>query len=260
MQLINEIEDEDRSSGLAEPLAAAAPSRYEEGKFEKIIGNKSHLRMISWLEKGLQCSTGVCRLVSDNCLGTGFRIVNDLLITNNHVIANGTDADKFSAQFFFEERIDHTIKDVVTVRLDPRRFWTSSDLDLTIVGANFDAVGQPAISSLQISYEEVAVGDGVSIIQHPLGGPKQIALTSNEIINIYDHRIQYITDTLPGSSGSPVFDASWKVIAIHHAGGHLLKNAAGDRVFANEGISVQALASVPEVQKMMSGLSAKAGG
>jgi hypothetical protein len=44
------------------------------------------------------------------------------------------------------------------------------------------------------------------------------------------------TDTLPGSSASPVFNDSWRVVALHHAGGNLVKNARGERLFANEGI------------------------
>lgn len=82
------------------------------------------------------------------------------------------------------------------------------------------------------------VGEHVSIIQHPGGGAKQIALTANQVVNLFDHRLQYTTDTLPGSSGSPVFNDAWNVVALHHAGGNLLKNARGDRMYANEGILV----------------------
>lgn len=28
----------------------------------------------------------------------------------------------------------------------------------------------------------------------------------------------YLTDTLPHSSGSPVFNSEWEVVALHHAG------------------------------------------
>jgi ABC transporter/Trypsin-like peptidase domain len=97
----------------------------------------------------------------------------------------------------------------------------------------------------------VRVGDPVSIIQHPLGGPKQVALSANEVINVYERRIQYITDTMPGSSGAPVFNTMWDVVAVHHAGGNLLKSAAGDRVFANEGVSIESILAVPEVRDLV---------
>ena len=32
-------------------------------------------------------------------------------------------------------------------------------------------------------------------------------------------RIRYQTNTEPGSSGSPVFNKDWRVVALHHAGG-----------------------------------------
>jgi V8-like Glu-specific endopeptidase len=63
--------------------------------------------------------------------------------------------------------------------------------------------------------------------------------------------LQYFTDTLPGSSGSPVFDASWDVIAVHRAGGTLVKNAKGESVYANEGVVVRSFSSDPELTALM---------
>jgi esterase/lipase superfamily enzyme/V8-like Glu-specific endopeptidase len=246
----DEIEREDLSSSRAVPVAAQAPAQLQDGRAEKIIGSKSHLQMLSWLEKGLQCGTAVCRLVSGGTLGTGFRVQGDLIVTNHHVIESAAAARQFSAQFFFEERLDRTMKTPITVALDPGRFWTSEDLDITIVGAQLNSNDSAlTIASLILTDSAtVAVGDVVSIIQHPLGGPKQVALTSNEVISTFDHRVQYITDTLPGSSGAPVFNTAWDVVAVHHAGGNLLKSARGDHVFANEGVSVGSFIDVPEVR------------
>ena len=79
------------------------------------------------------------------------------------------------------------------------------------------------------------------IVQHSNGGLKQIALTANQVISLWEHRLHYTTDTMPGSSGSPVFNDSWQVIAIHHAGGDLQTNAKGDKRFINEGILMSAI-------------------
>ena len=43
---------------------------------------------------------------------------------------------------------------------------------------------------------------------------------------------------MPGSSGSPVFNQNWEVIAPHHAGGDQQTNAQGDRRYVNEGILI----------------------
>lgn len=252
LSLVSEIEEDDLSSATM-PSVTAMLAVSSATNHEKIIGAKSNLQMLSWLERGLQCGSAVCRLVSNESLGSGFRAQNDLLVTNNHVIRSINDAERFVAQFFFEENLDRTMKDPVPVELDTTRFWTSEQLDITIIGTRLSSISSGAlIAALPLSEAAaITVGEFVSIIQHPLGGPKQIALTSNEVINIYGHRVQYVTDTLPGSSGAPVFNSAWEVIAIHHAGGNLLKNAAGDSVFANEGISVSAIVSIPEVQGLL---------
>ena len=80
------------------------------------------------------------------------------------------------------------------------------------------------------------VGQRVNIIQHPGGQQKQVALQGNLVEYADEKVLQYVTATLPGSSGSPVFSDSWEVCAIHHAGGTLLEPATGRRHFRNEGI------------------------
>ena len=66
-------------------------------------------------------------------------------------------------------------------------------------------------------------------------------ITANQVVNIFGHRLQYTTDTQPGSSGSPVLNDEWKAVALHHSGGNLPKNARGDRMYANEGILFSAI-------------------
>ena len=73
LSLVSEIEEEDRSSP-AMPSVPATPAGLPATNHEKIIGAKSNLQMLSWLERGLQCGTAVCRLVSNEALGSGFRM------------------------------------------------------------------------------------------------------------------------------------------------------------------------------------------
>ena len=80
----------------------------------------------------------------------------------------------------------------------------------------------------------------MTIVQHPRGKKKQIALRENRIVDVLDSFLHYEADTEPGSSGSPVFDDRWQVVCLHHA-----SVRAPDRTelggFVNEGIRVASL-------------------
>ena len=60
---------------------------------------------------------------------------------------------------------------------------------------------------------------GLSILQHPKGQVMQVAISSEAVTGVYKESglIQYVNKTLVGSSGSPCFNDSWKVVALHHA-------------------------------------------
>ena len=81
------------------------------------------------------------------------------------------------------------------------------------------------------------------IIQHPGGGPKQIALAHNLVTFVNHQFVHYLTDTMPGSSGSPVFNEAWQVIALHHSGGWLREPGGKEQLFRNEGIAIEPLLS-----------------
>jgi len=58
------------------------------------------------------------------------------------------------------------------------------------------------------------------ILQHPEGAPLKLALETQAVIglNVNKTRVRYQTNTEPGSSGSPCFDADSNLIALHHLG------------------------------------------
>lgn len=62
-------------------------------------------------------------------------------------------------------------------------------------------------------------GQRVNVVQHPRGRRKEVSLHDNELQDIFNNHVRYTSDTEPGSSGSPVFNNKWDLIALHHAGG-----------------------------------------
>jgi V8-like Glu-specific endopeptidase len=58
------------------------------------------------------------------------------------------------------------------------------------------------------------------IAQHPDGKPLKLAIDTESVIGVNTNRtrVRYATNTEAGSSGSPVFDLDWNLVALHHLG------------------------------------------
>lgn len=86
---------------------------------------------------------------------------------------------------------------------------------------------------------QVAKEQHLNIIQHPSARRKEVALQDNRIAKIFANVLRYTTDTEPGSSGSPVFNNEWDLIALHHAAG----DKQNGQWISNEGIRVDKIAA-----------------
>ncbi len=203
---------------------------------EKIMGERSTFLPISFLEVGLERSRSVARVVLEDGTGSGFLTEDNIFVTNHHVISNEKEARAAIIQFNYQQNARGLDLKPVNFRLDPGTgFETSSDDDWTIVKVKEDAAAWGAIELKPVKIKNL---DVVNIIQHPGGGPKRLALYHNLVTYHDDDRIQYLTDTLPGSSGSPVFDSNWNVVALHHEGGWLLEPGTKNQVYRNEGVNI----------------------
>jgi hypothetical protein len=234
---------------LSEPLSApdiGGSLRWRGPKsarplLERIIGERSTLVPVSYLEIGLQRSRAVVRVHrKDGASGSGFLIERDVLITNHHVLPDVATAASAHIQLNYQQTVGGLSAEVVELALAPGRcFATSAADDWTAVAVE----GQPtdAWGSLSLAGARATVGSRVNIIQHPGGGFKQLSFFSNVVVFVGGGRVQYLTDTLPGSSGSPVFDHEWNLVAVHHSGGwHTEPGGDAKEVFyRNEGIAIE---------------------
>lgn len=208
-------------------------------ELEKIIGSKDNLLTINWLEKALTASKSVCRIVLSNGVkGTGFMTKDGYLFTNYHVLSSEAVVNGARAEFNYEIGPDGNIRALTSYELDATGYISSppSDFDFARVRVK-DRSDEPVKQwgGLDIVPDALpAVGDPVTIIQHPGGLDKRIALRANEVLDVSKQYVHYSTDTEGGSSGSPVFNNNWQVIAIHHAGKTVTIN--GQQREANEGI------------------------
>jgi V8-like Glu-specific endopeptidase len=205
---------------------------------EKIMGKQSTFLPVSFLEIGLRRARAVARVqLGSGELGTGFLMKDNLFVTNNHVISNREQALSATLQFNYQQAASGLDLEPTIFHLHPDKgFKTNIEDDWTFVRVSEDANSE--WGAIEIEPVDVSTTDRVNIIQHPGGGPKQIAIYHNVVAYVDDKRIQYLTDTLPGSSGSPVFDSQWRVVALHHSGGWILEPQTKNQVFRNEGINI----------------------
>jgi hypothetical protein len=66
----------------------------------------------------------------------------------------------------------------------------------------------------------LAVDDPIFIIEHPEAAPLKLAVETKSFLGVFENgtRLRHRTNTDPGSSGSPCFDANWNLVALHRGG------------------------------------------
>jgi len=199
---------------------------------EKLTMGSSTILPVNFLALGVIRSKAVAKVeISTGTnrydVGTGFIAkvdnYNDLFfITNYHVINDKSKIGSTRIIFDYELDIEGNSKASKSFRIDENGPWYTSPIDECDVSI-FKLVASPddlqEYKYLELKRREVSKSEFVNIIHHPGGEMKQISLYHNIVTNTNDRIVQYLTDTLQGSSGSPVFNSNWEVIALHHSGG-----------------------------------------
>ena len=234
--------------------AARLADGFGEGRLERILGADRYLSL-TWYRTGLQRCRAVARIqtLDDQSIGTGFLVAGPglhpdlpplVLVTNGHVVPEELDAEEAVVAF-------HGLDD------DPgrrsrfrviRQWWyepsAGNGLDTTLLeldGYPQDVTPVPLAGRLPV---KPLRRHRAYVIGHPGGSAQpQFSLQDNILLD-YDQRVlHYRSPTEGGSSGSPVFDDSWRLIGLHHSGGTrmLQLNNAGGTYAANEGITVDGI-------------------
>ena len=167
------------------------------------------------------------------------------------------------AEFDFERDLAGVPREVTRFALAPEiAFLTDDrdDLDFSVIAVGPRVAGRKEIAEfgflpLSGARNKHALGDFVNLIQHPDGRLKEAVVRENRLVSRPKSGtvLHYVADSEPGSSGSPVFNVMWDVVALHHWGGphRELFDEHGVRVprTVNEGVRVSAIVLDLETRK-----------
>jgi hypothetical protein len=239
-----------------------------------IFGGPGEWVSTAFLEQARQAGRQVARLLvprlqdgqpmADMGLGTGWLAAPGLMFTNHHVVEardpnepRCSEADFrrqgagvvawFDYQREGQHRVEARAVEVVS---------SSRELDYALLRLEAAAhLAERRQMSLARGPLALARGARLNIVQCPGGGPLTYAIRNNFYVGGGDRpfHLRYLTDTRQGSSGSPVLDDTWQVVALHHGyqpvRPELYKGEAGTGgtvKFHNEGTAIpEILAHVP---------------
>jgi hypothetical protein len=245
-------------ASLQQGGTVTAALKVTEGGFEKTIKQRlPQLDFAVWRTQMTQVEGRVCRVeIDSNPAGTGFLVGPDSVLTNYHVleeVIKGTvPPTKVACRFDYKVLADGSrVEGVVAPlhatdwNLDASPFSgaektqhpdnpppTPDELDYALVrlarrlgeesfaprgGAEAQKRGWLALPAGPLAFTKDMA---LMIVQHPDGMPLKLAVDTESVIGVVGNglRVRYRTNTEPGSSGSPVFDLTWGLVALHHLG------------------------------------------
>lgn len=186
---------------------------------EVIIGTNTwypSTQLTDTMMKSNAAATVYVRMRASRC--TGFLVSDDVIMTNNHCIANSSEASGVYVRFDWVSN-NGTYKQYTCDEF----IGTNSALDFTLVRCK----GSPGKY-----HPQVVLGSYQGKTNYPIYVPQQNCdyysssscvptqkVSEGVLVGSGTTTVSHNADTLGGSSGSPIFDkASHKVIAIHNAG------------------------------------------
>ncbi|HEY5711975.1 MAG TPA: trypsin-like peptidase domain-containing protein, partial [Allosphingosinicella sp.] len=248
--------------------AAGAPDVDEPtvDEVKEAVVHQNDMLELSFLRSGLAAASSVAKLSVPQFqngvqsvtgggpvihLGTGWIVAANLVMTNHHVINARRKGEAAAAQADFEAQ---ALAATLTFDFDdPQVAGTvlsseglvAADVTLDFALIRVQAGARVALNCTR-DLPTAPLGHGaaaINIIQHPSGGSKRVAIRNNLMASSNEQDLRYFTDTLSGSSGAPVFDDDWRVVALHR--GHSLARGISfqgrEAIYINVGTRISAI-------------------
>ena len=232
---------------LAALQGAETKIEYKAPQEEAYTGTTDDTLPFDFLEQGMTAGRSVVKLMVPRFegggpamgsngkqrmfRGTGWLVAPDLLMTNLHVVSARETDEPTPGDADLALQIKGT-----EVQLDYDRDGADGPKTTVVEGVAWGKRGGehdyailrvaklakwPAPLRLRQQPPSIPkAGYAVNVIQHPAGLPKRVAARSNLLRPItVATQLEYFSDTLGGSSGSPLCNDAWEVIGLHRASG-----------------------------------------
>lgn len=225
---------------VASPVPVSASDLTKELVKEVVSGARNFLS-VEFLERGQQAARCVGRVLrrtgsGTRARGTGFLVAPGLMLTNQHVLPSEAVAAECELEMDYEVNQFGDVRVPEAFTLLPDRFFVAhEELDYALVavsergfrGRSLEPYGWLTLNAAQ---GKIAIlpDDYLNIVQHPLGREKEVVIRENRVLDLRTGQeagseelgpfIHYEADTEKGSSGSPVMNDQWDVVALHHSG------------------------------------------
>ncbi len=257
------------------------PNIGDQNTLERVINSEDNFLDIQLLAGAIYSAQAVGRIEfpEGTAQGTGFLVAPNYVLTNQHVLKSKAYLEEAVIRFDYQIDASGVASKGRVFKFDLKFYESSLDtkLDYALVRLreeplkklreNIDEYDLPPLEMLRrgghrgyllLAPINIFERRRVNIIQHPDGNPQKVVLTQNYVVSdMNETRVQYLADTMEGSSGSPVFNKNWEVIALHHSGGphppdsldNKLKKTLKGHFRINEGIPIRAI--LPEIQRYL---------
>lgn len=147
-------------------------------------------------------------------LCTAFLVGNDIALTNSHCLPSQKKITRIKLEMGYYGPESKLIEFPVLISPIAR----DNFLDVALV----KTMGSPEkkFGKLMLSKASISENDDLFIVHHPEGAPKKISRLNchagkpDQVTEYFQHKC----DTLPGSSGAPVFSFDGSLVGIHHRG------------------------------------------
>lgn len=215
-----------------------------EDELETLVNERAkYVEPVPFMNGLRKSVMGIGRVeLNGEACGTAFLVGKNKVMTNWHVVRDPKYVEQLSVRFGHFVNEKKTIEDGQVFKVAKLIAWKPPlELDYALLELAGDPTTEGKFNVLDLSSNLPNEDRIVNILHHPGGQPLKLSTQDNWVKAVKGDRVLYLTGTEKGSSGSPVFNDQWELVALHHSGSPIPPSNFPGKIEANEGIVMKAI-------------------